>query len=343
MLRAGLAAALAIALWWTAGRPAAAQTQPYIDSARVAQPPLPRPPAVGPSLRAALALQIALEARGYSPGLIDGVMGQKTRLALAAFQTAARLPPTGEPDPATLSLLAPRPEEALKPIRVAPADLALIDPPPRDWLERSRKRRLLYPSLLNLLAERAHTSERFLAGMNLHLDPGALRPGDVLWAPAVEEHGRLPVAVARVEIDLERKLVILFGSAGPAPPAGLLFCSIAADPARAPSGDSRVAVVAADPTYTFDPAKWPEVRGIDRKLTIPAGPRSPVGVRWIGLDLDGIGIHGAPEPELIGKTGSHGCFRLTNWDAVWLADLVQPGTPVRIVRSARESGWRWGS
>ena len=298
--------------------------------------------AVPQPLREALALQIALESRGFSPGLLDGRPGQKTRLALAAFQTAAGLPASGEATTATLALLSPEPERALAPVRVSPSDEAEVDPPPRDWIERSRKQRLLYPSLANLLAERTHTTERLLATLNPGLDLTALRPGDLVLAPAADESRRRTVAGARLEIDLERKLILIFPSAERGPPSGLLHCSIAADPARAPEGDAHVEVVAADPIYTFDPAKWPEVHGVNRKLRIPPGPRSPVGLRWIGLDLEGIGIHGVPEPENIGKTGSHGCFRLTNWDAIWLSGLVQYGTPVRIVRSSREASWSWG-
>jgi len=121
----------------------------------------------------------------------------------------------------------------------------------------------------------------------------------------------------------------------------MLFCSIAADPAKAVPGETRIVRVAADPVYTFDPAMWPEVQGITKKLTIPPGPRNPVGIRWIGLERNGVGIHGSPEPEMIGKTGSHGCFRLTNWDAAWLAGLVGVGMPVRIVRTTAESSWTW--
>ncbi len=294
-------------------------------------------------LRPFLAVQIALEGEGFSPGLLDGVPGPKTRLALAAFQSAARLAATGEADTATWDRLRPDPERALSSYSVSAADLTEVDPPPRDWLERSRRRRLLYPSLANLIAERAHTSERFLAAANPNTDFAALRPGDTVCVPATPATRRSNGLVQRIEIDLERKVILLFRDGpGALQPAGLLFCSIAADPARSPVGQTRVMSVAAEPVYTFDPAMWPEVRGIDRKLQIPPGPRSPVGLRWIGLDVKGVGIHGAPEPENIGKTGSHGCFRLTNWDAIWLADLVREGTPVRIVRKTSESSWRWG-
>src|SRR5262245_42907516 len=293
-------------------------------------------------LREALALQIALESHGFSPGLLDGRPGQETRWARAAFRASAGLPASGEATPATLALLSPEPDRAVAPVRVSPSDEAEVDPPPRDWVERSRKERLLYPSLANLIAERAHTTERLLSLLNPALDLSGLSPGDVLLAPAVDESRRRPVAAARLEIDLERKLILIYPSADRGAPSGLLHCSIAADPARAPEGEARIEVVAADPVYTFDPAKWPEVRGVNRKLLIPPGPRSPVGLRWIGLDFAGIGIHGAPEPEMIGKTGSHGCFRLTNWDAIWLSGLVQSGTPVRIVRNSSQSSWSWG-
>ena len=297
-------------------------------------------PAVPSSVRSAVAIQIALEAQGFSPGLIDGSIGAKTRMALAAFQAVSGLPPSGDADEATLRALAMDPRAAFAQTVVSITDTDEVDPPPRDWLERSKKRRLLYPTLSNLIAERAHTTERFLAALNPGRSLTALASGDLVFVPAVSADRRFSGQLERIEIDLERKAILLFSGKRPVP-SGLLFCSIAADPAKAIPGDSRVATVVADPTYTFDPLKWPEVHGIEKKLTIPPGPRSPVGLRWIGLEREGVGIHGAPEPENIGKTGSHGCFRLTNWDAVWLGSLARIGTPVRILRSTAESSWRW--
>jgi hypothetical protein len=329
-----LAAAVASAPALPGSEPGAGQkARPAVVSPRRPDPPLPA------EVRSTLALQIALEGRGYSPGLMDGSFGPRTRIALAAFQAAAGRPPTGEADAATLQALAPDPANVFADIVVKAEDLEEVDPPPKDWIERSKKKRLEYPSLSNLLAERAHTTERFLAAINPERDMAAIAPGQVIRVPALKARRAAP-ALARLEIDLERKVVLLFG-AGKGPPAGILFCSIAADPARAIPGETQVVSVAADPTYTFYPSKWPEVHGVDKVLLIPPGPRSPVGIRWIRLDRDGVGIHGSPEPEMIGKTGSHGCFRLTNWDAVWLADLVWAGLPVRIVRTTPESSWPW--
>jgi lipoprotein-anchoring transpeptidase ErfK/SrfK len=83
---------------------------------------------------------------------------------------------------------------------------------------------------------------------------------------------------------------------------------------------------------------WPDVHDVTQTLQIPPGPRNPVGLAWVGLDLPGYGIHGTPKPELIGKTGSHGCFRLTNWDALKFAGLVQVGIPVKVVNPEKNPG-----
>jgi len=92
-----------------------------------------------------------------------------------------------------------------------------------------------------------------------------------------------------------------------------------------------VVAVALNPNYTFRPEMWPEVKEkITGPLTIPPGPRNPVGRCWVALSLPGYGMHGTPNPELIGKTGSHGCFRLANWDAVRLGKMVESGNRVRF-------------
>ena len=111
---------------------------------------------------------------------------------------------------------------------------------------------------------------------------------------------------------------------------GLFHCSVAAEVAKRPSGETIVKGIIFDPEYLFDPEHWPEVKGIDRKLTIRPGPRNPVGLCWIALDLPGYGMHGSPRPEQIGKTGSHGCFRLTNWDAVRLGHMLAAGARVHF-------------
>ena len=102
---------------------------------------------------------------------------------------------------------------------------------------------------------------------------------------------------------------------------------------KRPVGELHVTVVIPDPNYTFDPDVFPEspeAKELGRKLIIPPGPNNPVGVAWIGLDRPGYGVHGTPDPEKVGRTESHGCFRLANWDALALVDLVWAGLPVYV-------------
>ena len=111
-------------------------------------------------------------------------------------------------------------------------------------------------------------------------------------------------------------------------------CSIAARVEKRPVGEPlQVAVTAPNPNYTFDPAVFPEsaeARELGRKLVLQPGPNNPVGTAWIGLDKPGYGIHGTPRPEEVGRTESHGCFRLANWNAEYLLKLVGVGMPVLV-------------
>ena len=112
-------------------------------------------------------------------------------------------------------------------------------------------------------------------------------------------------------------------------------CSIAQRVEKRPVGTLEVVVIAPNPNYTFKPAMFPEseeARAMDPdgRLILKPGPNNPVGVAWIGLNRPGYGIHGTPIPEQVGRTESHGCFRLANWNAAYLVKLVAPGTPVRV-------------
>ena len=107
-------------------------------------------------------------------------------------------------------------------------------------------------------------------------------------------------------------------------------CSIAKDKAkRPPPGEIKITTQIADPNYTYTPDFTPKGRKPARHI-FPPGPNNPVGTVWLGLSIPGYGIHGTPLPERIGRAESHGCFRLANWNAEKLYELVKPGTRVRI-------------
>ncbi len=276
----------------------------------------------------ALRLQVALDRLGYSPGVIDGKVGRKTNLALKAL-AAAR----GAATPLSPADVIPAGLEATRTYTITRDDAALVGAVPTDWEKRSELHAMTYDSLHDLVAERGHCTRATVQRLNPDLDLVKLRAGDSVTLPNVLDDPGPEEPVEEVVVDLEEKTVCALDAQGRT--VALFHCSIAAFAEKRPAGKTAVKVVATDPEYTFDPAKWPEVKGIDRKLTIPPGPRNPVGLAWIGLELPGYGIHGTPAPEMIGKTGSHGCIRLTNWDALRLVKRVATGTPVRFVSAAK--------
>ena len=275
--------------------------------------------------RPELAWQIALEREGFSPGILDGKAGRKTALATEAFQRFSGLPVTGKLDEATAAALK-LPEQPVGAYTISADDARRVTGIPSDWVARSALTYAGYDSLADLVAEKFHCTQGLLAGLNPGVSLAHLKAGDTLQAP-VPEAGATRRA-ERLDIDLSNKIIHALDGQGRV--IGLVYCSVAAEVAKRPSGDTTVTVVVTNPEYLFDPEHWPEVRAINRKLTIQPGPRNPVGLCWIGLDLPGYGMHGSPRPEQIGKTGSHGCFRLTNWDALRLAQEIGVGTPVHF-------------
>lgn len=272
-----------------------------------------------------VAWQASLDAAGFSPGVVDGRIGRKTEFATREFQHTRGLQVNGILDTPTARALGWDSRTAFTTYIVQDADLAQVGPLPKDWNEKARLTRLPYPSLDELVAEKFHCARGLLAELNPGKSLAALRAGDTLKVPAVRPAAAAP-AVAAIQVHLRDKLVRALAADGKT--AALFHCSVAADAHNFPSGRTSVVVIQENPAYSFDPAKWPEVRNVHRKLLIPPGPRNPVGLCWVGLGLPGYGIHGTPAPEMIGKTGSHGCIRLTNWDAMRLGKMVSVGTPV---------------
>jgi lipoprotein-anchoring transpeptidase ErfK/SrfK len=304
--------------------------------ARVAaqEPPGPPAPAAveAAELRpvaSALEAQVELHRRGFSCGAIDGVWGAQTRAALQAFQRSAELPATDELDAATRALLqltAP----ALTEHTVTAGELAEIAPLPDTWLGKSEQPTLAFASILELVAERSRAAPNFLRRANPAIEWDAVTAGTVLQVPAVERavigggaRTGLVIRLAAHELEVHDAHGVV----------AHFPVSIARMAEKRPVGDLHVVVIIPNPNYTFDPAVFPESaegQSLGRKLIIPPGPNNPVGRAWIGLDRPGYGIHGTPEPENVGRTESHGCFRLANWDAVTLLKLVTVGMTVSV-------------
>lgn len=273
--------------------------------------------------------QIALVRNGICPGLIDGAPGEQTRVALRAFQRRVGLPATGELNPATrmaLSLGAP----PLRTRELSSADFARLQPLSPTWLGKSQQLRLDYVSIGELLCEEGRCSLNLLRKLNENLDWSQLHAGDAIILPAAEPPAAERKA-AYVLIQLAQRTLLVMDDKDHM--MAQFPCSIAKRVEKRPVGKLSVEVIIPNPDYTFDPrifSESAEARALGRKLVIPPGPNNPVGMAWIGLNRSGYGIHGTPQPEQVGRTESHGCFRLANWNAEYLVKLAWVGMPVIV-------------
>ena len=260
---------------------------------------------------------------------MDGVIGSQTRAAIRAFQEKEHLPLTGELDsPTRQRLLLDTPP--LTSYTVTSNDLARLQPLSATWLGKSQQSALEYETIVELVAEKALSHPNLIRELNPDFDWTRVTEGALLQVPDVTApDGNEKAAFVRIQIasrmleafDANTNLMAHFP------------CSIAQRVEKRPIGELHVAAIAPNPNYTFDPDVFPEsaeARQLGRKLTLPPGPNNPVGVAWIGLDLPGYGIHGTPQPEQVGRTESHGCFRLANWNAEHLLRLVWVGMPVYV-------------
>jgi lipoprotein-anchoring transpeptidase ErfK/SrfK len=283
----------------------------------------PRPP------RDTLEAQVSLSQFAISSGSIDGSIGSQTRAALAAFQKHIGVPATGELDSATRAelFLAAAP---LTNYVISSNDLARLQPVSKTWLQKSQQTALDYENILELLGERGHASPNLIRRLNPNLNWSNLVAGAEVTIPNAS-YPKPSTKAALIVISLSKKQLEAFDDE-----TNLLAhfpCSIAARFDKRPVGELHVKTVAVNPDYTFNPEVFPEseeARKLPGKLIIPPGPNNPVGIAWVGLDKPGYGMHGTPNPEQVGRTESHGCFRLANWNAEYLAKIVWIGLPVRV-------------
>lgn len=272
-----------------------------------------------------LALQILLDRQHLSCNCIDGVWGTRTEIALMTWQSLNALPVTGVPDQEVLDKLGGTTGLLLH-YTVTPADHSSTGPVPIDWHARSQMPAMRYESIQEKMAEQGHASQRLVARLNPDIALPNPAPGTkvILPDPAFAK----PVKAGSLRITLSRREITVFDPQGKL--IALFPCSIARNKNHRPAGEMHVTALAPNPNYTYDPQLFtPDSRNTTR-LMIPPGPNNPVGLAWIGLSRKGYGIHGTPLPEHIGRAESRGCFRLANWNAVKLLQMVEFGTPVVI-------------
>ena len=274
--------------------------------------------------------QVLLDRARFSPGVIDGRHGENFSNALRAYQEQNGLRASGELDTPTWEKLAQDGEPAVIEYTLTGEDVKgpFTDDIPQKMEKQAELKRLDYTSAAEMLAERFHMDEDLLGRLNRGktLD----QAGTVITVANVNvKAASLDTKLARIEVDKKRKLVRALSADGT--PIAVYPASIGSTEKPAPSGTLKVTRIARNPNYTYNPDY--KFRGVKAKeeFKIAPGPNNPVGLVWIALSEKGYGIHGTPDPEKVGKSASHGCVRLTNWDALALAAMVKKGTPVAFI------------
>jgi lipoprotein-anchoring transpeptidase ErfK/SrfK len=274
--------------------------------------------------------EVLLDRAGFSPGVIDGKPGENLRHAVAAYASAHGLASGGEVNAAVWDALTMQDAApAALSYQITAADEAgpFIGDPPKDYEALSKLPALGYSTPLQMLSEKFHMDPRLLKALNPGADFG--KAGTSLVVAAARSEPR-KFEVARIEVDKSLGAVRAYDKAGNI--SAFYPATVGSAERPAPSGTFAVVAVAPHPAYFYDPKRLTfQPEGAKGKLKIAPGPNNPVGATWIAITVPTYGIHGSPDPTTIGKRQSHGCVRLTNWDAVELGKAVKKGAKVVFV------------
>ncbi len=278
---------------------------------------------------ALLRVEVLLDRAGFSPGAIDGRQGTNLQHAIAAYAEANGLTSDGTLDPQLWGRLTGADAgPVVQAYRITASDEAgpFIGALPKDYPSLAKLPALAYSNPEQALAERFHMSEKLLEALNPKADFTQVGALIVVAAPGAPRDYQ----AARIEVDKSNDEVRVFGADGKL--AAQYPATVGSTERPAPSGEFAVEAVAPHPAYYYDPTRLTFTpAGAKGKLRIAPGPNNPVGSTWIALTIPTYGIHGAPDPTEIGKQQSHGCVRLTNWDAAELGAAVKKGVPVDFV------------
>jgi lipoprotein-anchoring transpeptidase ErfK/SrfK len=291
-----------------------------------------------PKVPRGLALQVALDRAGFSPGALDGQMGSNTKKALAAYRQAKG----GEPPSV----------EAVTAYQITEQDVAgpFEKNIPTDLVEQSKLKALAYRSPLGMLAEHFHATPALLERLN---PEATFTAGEQIVVPNVDAM-LIPLekpaseqkptakekqaAAKQAEADVAAKpdVVVTVSKSGSSLTVTdvsgtvVMYAPVTSGSEKdpLPIGEWKVNGVGLNPEFRYNPDLFWDADPSHTKALIPSGPNNPVGLVWIDISKEHYGLHGTPEPSTIGRTESHGCVRLTNWDALRLASIVKPGTRV---------------
>jgi lipoprotein-anchoring transpeptidase ErfK/SrfK len=290
--------------------------------------------------------QVLLDRAGFSPGVIDGLAGDSFDHAITGFQAARGLPETGKLDQATRAALLRDRSPSTRRLRIDESDARgpFVGQIPKDPAQQAKMERLGYRNLLEKVAEKFHTTPQTVIALNR--GDMVLKAGTVLRLPNVLPTSRgyqdvkpdvaqllsdLNVSAdqpkaERVVVDKSEKVVKVFGDGDRLIAQFPATMGSARDPL--PLGNWKVNTIAYNPPFKYQPQLFWDVKDDEPEQMLPPGPNGPVGIVWIDLNKEHIGIHGTNSPETIKRAESHGCVRLTNWDAARLSRMIGNGMKV---------------
>ncbi len=287
------------------------------------------PAAKGGVSPAALRAEVMLDRLHASPGVIDGKEGENFTHALEAFEMQHHLKAAKALDDKTwAALLHDSPGPVLTTTILSDEDVKGPFYPdlPKDYAQLAKLPDLGYRSPAQKIGAKYHMGEDLLAALNPGVDLG--KAGSRIVVTDLAGTQKVDGKVSRITVDKAKSQV--FGLDGHDRVIVSYPATIGSRELPSPSGTYKVRGVAYNPIYYYDPKNF--LQGDNHeKLKLPPGPNNPVGSVFIALTKPTYGLHGTPDPSAIDKTASHGCVRMTNWDANELAHLVRPGVVVRFV------------
>lgn len=281
-----------------------------------------------------LRTQVMLDRALFSPGIMDGRWGKNTEKAVYWLQRREGLKRTGRLDKETLArltALAGNPPQIIRPYTLTADDVQgpFVDIPD-DIYEHAKLECSCYESLTEKLSEQFHATPDLLAKLNPDVQLDGLAAGQTIQIPNVRKPSQAAMGgnVSRIVVSDRGKYLHALDSSGK-----ILYhfpATLGSSYDPSPTGDYKVTRVARDPDWHYQPAILAHVESSKPDALIPPGPNNAVGLVWMALSAPHYGIHGTRAPETIGYASSAGCIRLTNWDVLFLADRVRPGTPVEF-------------